>query len=156
MPKITVLKQPNAEACGPTAIKMTADYFKLPMSLKNIEEISLYKKRHGLTNKNLVETFQALNLKTKTKAQSSWNDLRKFNDKNSVIIVSWMLKGYLGHFSVVEKVTKDHIFLADPDAGKIIKLPRLVFMRLWFDYDDLWYPKTARDIQLRWLVVVKK
>jgi ferredoxin-fold anticodon binding domain-containing protein len=66
------------------------------------------------------------------------------------------LRGYIGHVSVLEKVTNNYIFLADSEEGKITKLPRTIFLRLWFDYDEMWYPKKNTDIQLRWLVSVKK
>jgi ABC-type bacteriocin/lantibiotic exporter with double-glycine peptidase domain len=156
MSKLKALKQKDSEACGPTVIKIAADYFNLPISFKKIEKFSLYKKRQGLSNLELVETLKKLNLKVKTKSTATWNDLMKYNKKDAVIIVSWMLDGYIGHFSAVERVTKDHIFLADPNVGKIIKFPKIVFLRLWFDYDDLWFPKTNKDIQLRWLAVVGK
>ena len=64
--------------------------------------------------------------------------------------------GYIGHFSVVEKVSKDSIILADPHDGKDVKMKKIVFMRLWMDYDDLWYPSKNTDIQLRWMCVVTK
>jgi hypothetical protein len=56
-------------------------------------------------------------------------------------------------------VTKDHIFLAEPDTGKIIKLQKIIFMRLWLDYEldeESWWPGENTDIQLRWMVVVGK
>ena len=67
-----------------------------------------------------------------------------------------MMLGYMGHFSVVEKVNKDFIELADPHTGKITKMKKIMFMRLWMDYDDMWYPIKNTDIQLRWMCVVSK
>ena len=67
-----------------------------------------------------------------------------------------MLNGYVGHYSVLDKVTSEHIYLADPEKSDIIKIPKFKFMRLWFDYEDIWYPQKTSDIQLRWLAVVKK
>ena len=67
-----------------------------------------------------------------------------------------MLHGYIGHVSVLDKVTKDHIFLADSGVGKIIKLPKATFLRLWFDCDEVGHTKKNIDTQLRWMVVVKK
>lgn len=65
-----------------------------------------------------------------------------------------MLKGYIGHFSVLNHVTKTHIFVADPNVGRIVKMPKLVFLRLWLHYDELWYPIKNTDIQLRWMAIV--
>jgi hypothetical protein len=73
-----------------------------------------------------------------------------------VVIVSWMLDGYIGHFSVVEAVTDEAIILAEPYAGKHITIQKLKFMRLWMGYDDMWYPIKNTDIRLRWMCIVKK
>lgn len=66
------------------------------------------------------------------------------------------MSGYKGHFSVVENMSKDFIELADPDSGKINKMKKNMFMRLWMDYDNMWYPIKNTDIQLRWMCVVSK
>jgi len=45
--------------------------------------------------------------------------------------------------------------LADPDNGRHRRLPKEVFLRLWFDYDDVFFPKKARNIHLRWATVIE-
>jgi len=154
--KVKVLKQRDSIACGPTCIRMISKYFGLTFGVKKIASVSKYKKRGGLSNIQFVDAIKTLGLKVVIKAGAAWNDLKKYNNKDSVIVLSWMLKGYIGHFSILDKVTKTHIFLADPEAGRIIKLPKLVFLRLWFDYDELWYPLKNIDIQLRWMAVISK
>lgn len=146
----------DSVACGPTCIRMITNYLHLSFGVKKIASVSKYKQRGGLTNVQFVETLKKLGLKVKVKKEATWNDLKKYNKKNNIIALSWMLKGYIGHFSVLDHVTKTHIFIADPEAGKIIKLPRLVFLRLWFDYDEHWYPLKNTDIQLRWMAVVAR
>ena len=154
--KIKPIKQPDASACGPTVIKMALGYFAMPASFRDIMRVSKYNKIEGMSNKDLIHAFHSFGLRAKEIHDASWKDLRSMNNKNSVVIVSWMLKGYIGHFSVVEKVTNGHIHLADPAEGKTIRMPRIAFMRLWFDYDDMWFPEKNTDIQLRWLVAVSK
>lgn len=154
--KIRLIKQRDGRACGPACIKMTVDYFKLPISFSEIEKASQYKKKDGLSNKDLVNTLKKFGLETKEVSNADWADLLRHNTPKNVIIVSWMLRGYIGHFSVVDKITKSTIYLADPEKGKIVKLPKRVFMRLWFDYDEMWYPKKNTDIQLRWMAMVSK
>jgi ABC-type bacteriocin/lantibiotic exporter with double-glycine peptidase domain len=154
--KIKLIKQKDNSSCGPTSIKMAAEYFNIPISLNKINKTSNYKKIGGLYNKNLVKTLEAVGLKVKTKSNSTWTDLINHNGPNNIIIVSWMLRGYIGHFSVVDKVTTKDIYLADTENGKIIKLNKLIFLRLWFDYDPKWYPKKNTDITLRWMVVISK
>lgn len=132
---------------------MLVDYFHLPYSLEHIEKASLYKKKNGLSNTDLVDTLEQLGLKVKAKANAKWTDLVQGNAEGKVIIVSWMMLGYIGHFSVIDHVDKDFIYLADPHEGEIIKMEKIIFMRLWMDYDDMWYPEKNTDIQLRWMVI---
>lgn len=152
--KITPLKQWDESDCGPTSIHMAAQYFNLPYSLEQIAKISQYKKKDGLSNDDLVETSKKLGFAVRAKANAAWGDLMRSNTSNNVIIVSWMKYGYMGHFSVVERVGKDFIELADPEDGKISKMEKILFMRLWMDYDDMLYPSKNTDIQLRWMAVV--
>lgn len=152
--KIAPIKQKNKIACGPACIKMVSDYFKLPYSFPDIEKVSNYKKRGGLSNKELVDVLGRLGLHVKTKSNSTWMNLKKLNTKNKVIILSWMLDGYIGHFSILESITKKSINLVDPALGNTRKLEKIVFLRLWFDYDEHWYPLKNTDIQLRWLAEV--
>jgi len=154
--KIKLIKQKDSSACGPTSIKMAVDYFSFPISLSKINKISQYRKKSGLYNTDLVKTLNDLDLKNKVVANAKWSDLLRYNKPNNVIIVSWMLRGYIGHFSVVDKVNTKAIYLAEPESGRIIKLDKLVFLRLWFDYDPKWYPEKISDIHLRWMVVVSK
>lgn len=154
--KIAPLKQRDESDCGPTCIHMAATYFGLPYSFEQIAKASQYKKKDGLSNEDLVETMKKLEFVVRTKANATWVDLIRSNTPNKVIIVSWMKFGYIGHFSIVEKVDKDFIKLADPQDGKIIKMEKIVFMRLWMDYDDMWYPSKNTDIQLRWMCIASK
>lgn len=151
---ITPIKQNDDIACGPTSIKMVVDYLKLPYSLEEIEKLSQYKKKDGLSNIDLVKTLEKLNVQVVYKANAKWGDLLRASRAGKAIIVSWMMSGYIGHFSVVDRVEKDFIYLADPHEGAIVKMDKIIFMRLWMDYDDMWYPMKNTDIQLRWMAVV--
>ncbi|MFA6039396.1 MAG: cysteine peptidase family C39 domain-containing protein [Candidatus Peribacteraceae bacterium] len=152
--KISPLKQRDESDCGPTSIHMAVRYFGLPYSFEQIATISQYIKKDGLSNEDLVETFKNLGLDVRAQANATWEDLQRSNTPDTVIVVSWMKFGYIGHFSVVENVEKDCIELADPQEGKIITMEKIPFMRLWMDYDDMWYPSKNTDIQLRWMCVV--
>ena len=154
--KISPLKQRDESDCGPTSIYMTVRYFGLPHTFKEIAENSQYVKKDGLSNVDLVETLKKLGFVVRTKANATWSDLIRSNTPDKVIVVSWMKFGYMGHFSVVEKVGKNFIELADPQDGKINKTEKMLFMRLWMDYDDMWYPSKNTDIQLRWMCVISK
>ena len=154
--KFKPLKQRDHYSCGPTSLAMLAKFFKLDISLKEIEKITRYYQRKGLSHRELLESAKKIGFRTKEVRFKSWASLKKaFNNPGSAIIVSWMLKGHTGHFSVVDKITDKYIVLADPNDGKLKKINKIEFLQLWFDYDVL-YPKKPSDINLRWGVVVGK
>ena len=152
--KIRPIKQRDNSDCGPASIQMVCNYFDVAYSYPQIIKAAQYKRSEGMSNADLVKALRKLGFSVREKRNLTWEHLEKFNSKNHVLVVSWMLKGYIGHFSVVDRVTNNHIYLADPETGKIEWLEKLVFMRLWFDYDDLWYPQKSSDIKLRWVAIV--
>lgn len=107
-----------------------------------------------MSNAQLVAALRRFGFIVKTLHPAAWKDLRRYNTAGHVLLVSWMLHGYIGHFSLVERVTRNGITLADPSVDHLVSLRKQVFLRLWLDYDGLWYPRRPRDIQLRWLAVV--
>ena len=154
--KIELVKQWDSDSCGPASIIMALRHFNMPHTRKQVSSITNYKKEEGLTNSQLITALRSFNVRVKTKTKIDWNELMALSTPENVLIVSWMLNGYIGHFSVVEKVTQTHIFLADPVIGKVRKMQRLIFLRLWFHFGDRWYPEKNSDIELRWIAIVSK
>ena len=154
--KIRPIKQPDAAACGPAVIKMVANYFDVVISMRRIKDIARYNKQEGMSNKDIAKTLNSIGLKVIEKNNSNWLDLKRLNNRKNAMVVSWMFKGYIGHVSVVEKVLNKEIYLADSIDGLIIRMPKIVFLRLWLDYDDKWYPKKNSDIKLRWMAIVSR
>lgn len=158
--KIKPIKQRDSNACAPTCIEMVLNYFDIPNTVKNISEVTSYRKTGGMYNRQIVSALQTFGLKTTISINTSWEKLQESNSPDSVIIVSWMLDGYIGHVSVVEKVDQKFINLAEPTTGKILKIEKIKFLRLWLDYEKKeevpMYPESKSNIQLRWMVVVSK
>ncbi|MDO8516409.1 MAG: cysteine peptidase family C39 domain-containing protein [bacterium] len=154
--KIKPLKQPNSSTCGPACIKMVAHFLGLTISMKRAIRLSGYKAQEGTSNEDIMSALKKLGLRVREKKNVAWGELRRSNKPSNAIIVSWMLNGTIGHVSVAEKVTATRIHLADSVKGKVIKLPKVDFMRLWIDYEPHWYPRKNTDIQLRWMAVVSK
>jgi ABC-type bacteriocin/lantibiotic exporter with double-glycine peptidase domain len=158
--KIQAIKQRDASACGPTCIEMALKYFNIPHTVSKIAEVTNYKQREGMYNLDIVAALKAFGLKTKIRKNASWEDLKKENRKDTVVILSWMLDGYIGHVSVLERLDSKYIYLAEPTKGKTVKMEKIKFLRLWLDYEakgkGVWYPKKNSDIQLRWMVAVSR
>ncbi len=156
VPKVLPLNPPHSQSCGPVCIKMAADYFGLPYSLSYIDRLTRARERGGLTNDELLRAIRRLGLSVRTRKRASWQDLRRLNTERRLIILAWMLEGHRGHFSVLDRATAEHIFLADPEVSRVRRLPKHTFMRLWFDYDNIYYPRTLSQISLRWMAVVSE
>ncbi len=154
------IKQRDSSACAPTCIEMVLSYFDVPHTIKQISDITDYKKAGGMYNRQVVSALQKFGLKTKVCKETPWETLKESNTPDSVVIVSWMLDGYIGHVSVVEKVDQKYIYLAEPTTGKILRIEKFKFLRLWLDYEEQeevpMYPESKSDIQLRWMVIVTK
>jgi len=154
--KVKPRKQPNSIACGPTCIFAIEKYFNGKHSLKEIEKITNYKREGGVSDIGIVNALKYLGYVVERKLGCSWEDLTKHNTTDTVCIVSWMKEGYKGHVSILDRVTKDHVFLMDPDVGKVIRIAKIPFMRLWMEYDAHWWPRTSKDIHLRPLIITRQ
>ena len=154
--KIVPIKQPEQDACGPIALEIATQYFKKNLSFLDITNVIDYDKNEGMSNADMVVAVKKLELEANIIVGTSWEELKSQNTLDTIIIVSWMLHGYIGHFSVIDHVTDTHVYLNNPETGMIDEIEKIMFMRLWFDYDDLWYPEKNTDIQLRWMLLVNE
>ncbi len=64
-----------------------------------------------------------------------------------------LFSGNDGHYSVVVGINKTHIFLQDPEIGKIRSMKIKDFMRVWFDFTGD-YLKSQHDLRVRPLLVL--
>jgi ABC-type bacteriocin/lantibiotic exporter with double-glycine peptidase domain len=157
MEKITPIRQRDDSSCGPASIAMIARFFGRKESMTEIERLTGYKKGKGVWNADIVAALRALGLTAREKSNVTWAQLQKTANKpNTAVLVCWMHRGLVGHYSVVEEVTDDTIRLADPYEGAIVEMDKGSFLCLWMDYENMAYPKKNTDIQLRWMVVVTK
>jgi predicted double-glycine peptidase len=152
--KIKPIKQPEEDACGPVALQIATSYFDKNLSFEKLTLLINYDREEGTSNEDMVKAVEKVGLIGTVTPGASWEDLQSKNTPENIIIVSWMLNGYIGHFSVVDNVTDTYIYLTNPETGLIDKMEKIVFLRLWFDYDEHWYPEKNTDIQLRWMLVV--
>src|ERR1700744_1015579 len=100
---------------------MTADYFGIAVTQKKIEYLCGKWKREGMSNKEFVVALKKLGLKVRARYRARFEDLARQNDSAHVVIVAWMLRGTVGHFSIVDHATAHAVWLAEPESGKIIR-----------------------------------
>lgn len=133
----------NASMCGPASLKIVLDYYGLEKSEKELAKLCQHDKTLGVDDKKIKKLAERLGLKVKIKNNSNFKDIEKWLDKKVPVIVNWFTKGRQdysesevadGHYSVVTGLDEKHIYLQDPEIGKIRKLKRDDFMRVWFDF----------------------
>ena len=133
----------DASMCGPASFKIVLDYYGLEKSEKELSKLCQRNNNLGVNDEKIKKAAESLGFKVKIKNNSNFKDIEKWLDKKVPVIVNWFTKGRQdyseseiadGHYSVVAGLDEKYIYLQDPEIGKIRKLKRDDFMRVWFDF----------------------
>lgn len=147
-------KNQTSGYCGPMCLKMVLAYFGCHVSEARAAKLSSATRRYGVEAKGLVKAARAVGFRATVKDKATFRDIENHLMRGIPVIVDWF-SGDDGHYSVVTGLTKSTIYLADPELGRVRKLSRSVFRRVWFDfsYD---YPRSPRELIIRRMIVVQK
>ena len=152
-----------ASMCGPASLKMVLGYYGIEKSEKELAKLCKVDKNLGVNDRDIKKVAEQLGFKVVIKNNSTFKDIEKWLDKNVPVIVDWFTKGRQeysesetadGHYSVVAGLDEKHIYLQDPEIGKIRKLKRDDFMRVWFDFEGS-YMK-LNELIIRQIIVITK
>ena len=133
----------NAGMCGPASLKIVLDYYDIEKSEKELAKLCRHNKNLGVDDEKIKRVAGSLGFKVKIKNSSNFKDIENWLDKKVPVIVNWFTKGRQeysesevsdGHYSVVAGLDEKYIYLQDPEIGKIRKIKRDDFMRVWFDF----------------------
>lgn len=133
----------NAAMCGPASLKIVLAYYGVEKSEKALAKLCRHSKDLGVDDKKIKQAAEALGFKVKIKNNSNFRDIEKWLNKKVPVIVDWLTKDRRdysesevadGHYSVVAGLDDEYIYLQDPEIGKMRKLKRDDFMRVWFDF----------------------
>jgi len=133
----------NAGMCGPASLKIVLDYYGIEKSEKELAKLCRHNKNLGVDDEKIKRVAGSLGFKVKIKNSSNFKDIENWLDKKVPVIVNWFTKGRQeysesevsdGHYSVVAGLDEKYIYLQDPEIGKIRKIKRDDFMRVWFDF----------------------
>ena len=145
----------NASMCGPASLKIVLKYYGVETTEKELAKLAGASSDLGVDDKGLVRAAKHFGFKVKIRNNSSFKDLEKWLDQKVPVIVNWFTRGRKdysdsdiadGHYSVVAGLDDKFIYLQDPEIGKIRKLERDDFMRVWFDF-------TGEYIKLEELII---
>ena len=118
----------------------------------------------GTTDMAIQKATMSFGLKVEIKNNSTLIDIQDWLDKEVPVIVNWFSRGRIdypetdvpdGHLSVVVGLDDKHIYLQDPEIGKLRQLSRGDFMRVWFDFSGE-YIKSWDEMIIRQLIAIYK
>lgn len=129
--------------CGPATLKILLRYYGIEKSEKEIADMAGWDKDLGIDDQGIKKVAEKLGFKVKIKNHSSFKGIEKWLEKGIPVIVNWFTRGRNdypesetadGHYSVVMGLDDDFIYLQDPEVGRMRKIKRYDFMRVWFDF----------------------
>lgn len=129
--------------CGPASLKILLNYYGIDKTEKELAEMAGWDRDLGIDDKGIKRTAESLGFKVKIKNYSNFKDIEKWLKKDVPVVVTWFTRGRSdypdsetadGHNSVVAGLDDEFIYLQDPEIGKIRKMKRYDFMRVWFDF----------------------
>ena len=116
-----VVMQTKQNNCGPSALKMIFDHYKIASSLDEIEK-AVHLTKSGSTMRSLKELAESKGLKA-----AGW----KLTMKDFIASpVPSLLFVHDDHFIVVDSVVGNSVFIRDPAIGKI-KMTERKLQEIW-------------------------
>lgn len=120
-----------------------ADYYGLYKSEADLAKLCKRDDDLGTDDKSIKAAAESLGLKVEIKNNSEFSDIEEWLKKDIPVIVNWFTRGRYdypedevadGHYSVVIGLDSDFIYLQDPEVGRMRKVDREDFCRVWFDF----------------------
>lgn len=129
--------------CGPASLKMIFDYYGIEKLEAEIAKLCGTTEKLGTDDQGIKKAAESMGLKVEIKDNSSFEDIKKWLDKKIPVIVNWFTRGRIdyteedvpdGHYSLAVGLDDRFIYLQDPEIGKLRKIDREDFMKVWFDF----------------------
>lgn len=149
--------------CGPATLKMIFDYYGIEKSETEITKMCGAKEGLGVDGKGIKQAAESLGLKVEIKNNSTFEDIQYWLNKKVPIIVNWFTRGRAdyddsevadGHYSPVVGLDDENIYIQDPEIGKLRKINRDDFMKVWFDFTGKYI--NPKELIIRQLIAIYK
>ena len=149
--------------CGPATLKILFSYYGIDKTEKELAKISGWNKVLGIDDRGMKKVAEKLGFKVEIKNNSSYKDIQSWLEKDIPVIVNWFTRGRNdypesetadGHYSVVAGLDDKFIYLQDPEVGKMRKIKRYDFMRVWFDFKGDYIK--PNELIVRQIIVIHK
>jgi predicted double-glycine peptidase len=148
--------------CGPASLKMVLAYYGVEKTEQELAQLAGTDPDLGTSDKDIKRAAESLGFTVDIKNNSTFEDIQTWLDKKVPVIVNWFTRGRTdygdsavpdGHYSVVVGLDEEYIYLQDPEIGKIRKIARDDFMKVWFDFTGK-YINTWNEMILRQVFVI--
>ena len=113
--------------CGPTCLKIIAQYYGRYYSLQNLRE-KCHITREGVSLLGISDAAEIIGFRT-TGVRLTWEQLR--DEIPLPCIIHWNQK----HFVVVYKIKKNKIYISDPASGLLV-YDKNKFLKSWIQIND--------------------
>src|SRR3989344_5528693 len=123
--------------CGPAVLKMILEFYGIRKSEKELAILAGTSLNAGTDEKKMQQVLRDFGLTTALKDNASLNDIKRYLNKSTPVIVDWFTRGRKddsdsaiadGHYSIAVGLDKQHIYLQDPEIGKLRKIKRKDFL----------------------------
>ncbi len=149
--------------CGPASLKMVFDYYGIEKSEAELAKLVAMTDKLGIDDQEIKRVAESLGFKVEIKNESSFEDIQKWLDEKVPVIVNWFTRGRAdyedsevadGHYSVVVGLDNEFIYLQDPEIGKLRKIEKNDFMKVWFDFTGEYI--NSDELIIRQLIAISK
>lgn len=150
--------------CGPAVLKMVLKFYGIRKSEKELARLAGTTREAGTDAKQIWRVLRRFGFRARIKNNSTFSDIKKYLNTDIPVIVDWFTRGrkdYLdsaiadGHYSIVVGLDAKFIYLQDPEIGKLRKLKREDFLRVWFDFTGE-FLRSNKQVYLRQTIAVYK
>ncbi|QQS38518.1 C39 family peptidase [Candidatus Woesebacteria bacterium] len=150
--------------CGPASLKIVLNYYGMKKSEKELAKLCNRDADLGTDDKSMKKAAESLGFRVEIKNESNFDDILGWLKKGVPVIVNWFTRGRYyypedevadGHYSVIIGLDETSIYLQDPEVGRVRKIKREDFYRVWFDYTSNFIEKWE-DLIIRQIIAIYK
>lgn len=148
--------------CGPASLKLVLDYHGINKTEEELSQMCNRDPDLGVNDQAIKNVAQKLGLNVEIENNASFEDIKIWLEKGVPVIVNWFTRGRYdypeddvadGHYSVVVGLDEEYIYLQDPEIGRVRKIEREDFLRVWFDFSTD-YIAGWKDMIIRQLIAI--
>lgn len=146
------LQRERPGLCGPYTLAAVLRFHGYRTSIRKLTRLCQATRAQGTAPEHLAAAARACGFRAQETSWADFRDLAAALRRGLPPIVLWFSETE-GHYSVVAGLNRASIALADPQWGKVRRMSRSTFRRIWFDFSTSG-PERSSRLYARWMLVV--